>query len=165
MRFKLTSSNADRISTERPPGGAAVQHYGIQQQPSRSGNHAKQKQSRNSICSYHYKMSTSFIKWIWLYRNRHEHSPLLTHANRSLNTDVLPVSSERPLVSLKELEWLPACLYFLNLSIKIHQSSFLNKDTQYIPCCVASEQRANITVGHRPEHVEDDNDEDDDQQG
>lgn len=31
---------------------------------------------------------------------------------------VLPVSSDLPLASLKEFEWLPACLYFLNLSIK-----------------------------------------------
>lgn len=42
MRFKLTSSNTDPISTERPPGGAAVQDYGIQQQPCWLGNHTKQ---------------------------------------------------------------------------------------------------------------------------
>lgn len=138
--------------------GALLFNTGIQEQPCRLGNHTKQKHSGKSICSYHLQKSTSFMKWIWLNRNRHEHSRLLTHAKRSLNTDVLPVSSERPLVSLKELEWLPACLYFLNLSIKIHQSSFLNK-------CVCLCEGANLTSRHWPEHVEDDNDEDDDQQG
>lgn len=39
------------------------------------------------------------------------------------------------------------------------------KGTQYTRFCLASVLGASRTARHRPEHVEDDNDEDDDQQG
>ena len=48
----------------------------------------------------------------------HAATSAYTHTERQIPTLIdLPVSSDLPLVSLKELEWLPACLYFLNLSM------------------------------------------------
>lgn len=44
----------------------------------------------------------------------------------SLSLTHTPVSSVLPLVSLKEVEWLPACLYFLNLS-QHSDTNFLKK--------------------------------------
>lgn len=44
------------------------------------------------------------------------------HTQQCTSGCFLPVSSDLPLVSLKELEWLPACLYFLNLSMNNNQS-------------------------------------------
>lgn len=43
-----------------------------------------------------------------------------------------PVSSVRPLESRKELEWLPACLYFLNLPkrIEVEKSENIHQEAQ-----------------------------------
>lgn len=43
-----------------------------------------------------------------------------------------PVSSVRPLESRKELEWLPACLYFLNLPkrIGVEKSANIHQEGQ-----------------------------------
>ena len=44
----------------------------------------------------------------------------------------LPTSSVRPFDSRKELEWLPACLYFLNLVREYHEK--LSKEVNHCLC-------------------------------
>ena len=62
-------------------------------------------------------------KWLFcedlLTNTKHTNTQTHTQTQNNAHLTRLPVSSDLPLVSLKEFEWLPACLYFLNLSIKI----------------------------------------------
>lgn len=87
MRFRVTSNNSGLISAGRPPGGAAVPHCGhtTAALQLRQSHQEKTFRKINLFLSFK-KKNQQVLSSGWYNRYRHEHSHLLTHANRRLNT-------------------------------------------------------------------------------